>query len=73
MVKAFVFAGNLDQYKWFVKENMLNKKEYPRLTDANKMLGHAGVDVIRIGRWYDHPDSVIKLADTIQRANKRAK
>ena len=51
--KAFIFAGNRHQYQCFIRENHLNEREYPQLTEDN-WYGIHGIEIIRIGTYFEN-------------------
>lgn len=53
ILKAFIFAGNVRQYEDFIRENRLNRKEYPYLNEVN-WRGIRNADLIRIGTYYEN-------------------
>jgi len=59
-IKAFIFAGDKHQYAYFIKENHLDYREYPALTEDNWQ-GRRGVDVIRTGTYFDKRELLDRL------------
>lgn len=64
MKKAFIFTGDQNQYREFIRENNLNPREYPRLTETN-WRGTEGVDLIRAGTYYKD-DILMRLLPMIE-------
>ena len=53
ILKSFIFSGGRHQYECFIRENHLDRREYPQLNEDN-WRGITGVDVIRIGTYFEN-------------------
>lgn len=66
--KAFIFAGNHHQYENFIRENHLDRREYPMLSDENWRGIEA--DVIRVGTFYEN-SKMLDMLPYIERSLHR--
>lgn len=52
-LKAFIVAGNHHQYQCFLRENHLDRREWPMLNEDN-WRGQDCTDIIRIGTYFEN-------------------
>ena len=70
--RAYVLAGNFNEYLYWLKESNANRIEFPYISSIQTIFGIENITVIRTGTWWRRDDiekieQIIKIANIIQK------